>query len=132
MRIFLRIVSALAAVAYFGLLAVAARVGSLSDGSGAPVGGAAANLVMFLPLLYFAACFWHSFAKRRSSRLLATGIAANALLAAFAIGMCFAGSTGWVFLFPAAIFITLWVGVYLSLPPSASGIPPTTKPPESP
>ena len=111
MRILLRIISALAAIAYTALLVVASRVGSVSDGSGTSSRNYA-DLVMLFPLLYFSACFCNSFAKRRSSRLLAVGIGANTLLAVFAVAMCFAGSTGWIGLAPAAIFVMLWVGMY--------------------
>jgi hypothetical protein len=119
MRIFLGTISALSAVAYVALLVVASQVGTLSDGSGSSSRNRA-DVVMLFPLLYFAACFCNSFAKRRSSRLLAVGIGANTLLAAFAVAMCFAGSTGWVFLAPAAIFVMLWVAMYLSLANSVS------------
>jgi hypothetical protein len=111
MRILVRIGSVLAGIAYLALLVVAHRVGSLSDGSG----GARSNpadLLLVYPLVYLGICFYTSFALQKGRNLLILGGAANALLIALAIGMCFMGSTGWVFLFPVAVSVCLWTFMY--------------------
>jgi membrane protease YdiL (CAAX protease family) len=123
MRMLIRIVSVLGAIVFLILAALALGIGSVSDGAGGAGGSVPAGLAMLCPLIYFAICFWTSFARRRQKRVLLAGLTAHFCLAVFVVAAFYAGDIGGVFLIAAIVCTGLWTGMYLSLERVAASAP---------
>ena len=98
MRVAVRAASFILGLAYLGLCGAVRSIGSWSDGSGSAGTNPLAAMWALCPLVYFALCFSTSFAKHRSRFVLAAGILAHVILAAFVTVIFFVGTTGVLFL----------------------------------
>lgn len=111
----MRIVSVLGVILFLFLAAFALSIGSVSDGAGGSGANPLARLAMLCPLIYFATCFWTSFARRREKRVLRAGLVAHLCLAVFVVAVFYAGDIGGIFLVAAIVCAGLWSAMYLSL-----------------
>ena len=116
MRVVVRIASVTLGLAYLGLLVSVRSIGSWSDGSGSSGSNLPGGIVGALPIGVFCSMLLERpFGKNRSRMVLAAGILAHVILAAFVTVICFVGTTGVLFLIGSLLPAFLWVMMYLSL-----------------